>query len=169
MLLIKGWRGWNDNATDDNYDRMSRPFMSDFFSWFMHFCWEFVWDNDKRALHAFFQCSLPLFLALGWDSKMRVIKGGVFAGTYEEILSVTIKYVFVEWGLWAIFVQQLSSPGQQYHSIKLSGQRTQTSATSRRILGALAAMVEIITEGSMAGFVLMSPLRFNMDVLHEMV
>ena len=53
--------------------------------------------------------------------------------------------------------------------IKLSGQRTQTSATSWRILGALAEMVEIITEGSMAGFILMSPLRLNMDVLHEMV
>ena len=30
-------------------------------------------------------------------------------------------------------------------------------------------MVEIVTEGSMAGFVPMSPLRPIMDVLHEMV
>ena len=56
-----------------------------------------------------------------------------------------------------------------YHFIKLSGQRTQTSATNWRILRVLTAMVEIVTEGSMAGFFLLSPLRLNIDVLHEMV
>ena len=48
--------------------------------------------------------------------------------------------------------------------IKLSGQRTQTSATSWRILEALDAMEEIVTGGLTAGFVQMSPLNIYVDV-----